>query len=228
MFLTIKKKAIIACILGVLLVATFCATYFSIKANATPKPLHAIVIDAGHGGVDGGAVGTRTGVDESHLNLDYAMTLKKLCEDFGIGVTMTRSDMNGLYSATAPNKKRSEMEKRKKIIEKSSAELLVSIHMNSFSLPSARGAQVFYALGNEQGKSLGDSVQAELAKTIPSTRPKSTVGDYFVLNCTKRPGILVECGFLSNPEEEALLVTEEHRRNLCYSILAGILKFYDM
>lgn len=228
MFITFKRKIIFVVLLCVLLVSGFCATYFTLKVSTTPKPQFSIVIDAGHGGIDGGAVGKNTGVDESHLNLDYALTLQKLCQDFGIGVTMTRSDMNGLYSVTAGNKKRSEMEKRRKIIEDSKADLVVSIHMNSFPLSSARGSQVFYADGAEQGKVLADYVQGELYKTIPKSRKTSSVGDYYILNCTDKPSIIVECGFLSNPEEEALLVTEEHRNTLCYSILAGIMKYYDM
>lgn len=227
MFLAIKKRTIILLLLCLLIIGGFCGAYFSVKTGTSPKPKYSIVIDAGHGGIDGGAVG-KTGIDESHLNLDYALTLQKLCQSFGIGVTMTRSDMNGLYSVSASNKKRSEMEKRRKIIESSKADLVVSIHMNSFPLPSARGAQVFYAKGAEQGKALADNVQGELFKTIPSSRKTSSVGDYYILNCTDKPSIIVECGFLSNPEEEALLISEEHRNTLCYSILSGILKYFEM
>ncbi len=203
-------------------------TYFSVKAASSPKPTYSIVIDAGHGGIDGGAVGKITGVDESHLNLQYAFALKALCEDYGIGVTMTRADMNGLYSPTAPNKKRSDMERRRQIIEGSNADLVISLHMNSYPLSSARGAQVFYAKGAEAGKALADSVQEEIVKGVPNARKVSSVGDYYMLNCTTKPSVLVECGYLSNPEEEARLVDEKYMKDFCYCLLAGILKFFEM
>ncbi len=228
MFLTIKKKSIIAFLLCILAIGVFCGAYFPIKASTTPKPLHTIVIDAGHGGADGGAVGKVTGTEESEINLAYAKCLQELCQNFGIKVIMTRSDMNGLYDITAPNKKRSDMEKRRQIIESSGADLVVSIHMNSYPLPSAIGAQVFYAAGSESGKTLADLMQTEIVKSVPNARKVSSVGDYYILNCTDTPSVLVECGFLSNPQEEARLVTEEHRKKLCYSVLAGVLKFFDM
>ena len=191
-----------------------------------PKAEHVIVIDAGHGGIDGGAVGKQTGVDESSLNLEYAMTLKKLCSDFGFEVVLTRSDMNGLYDISAGNKKRSEMEKRRQIIANSNADLVVSIHMNSFPLSEARGAQVYYAQGSQQGLSLAQSVQDSLNANIEYAKKVSKAGDFFVLNCTDKPSILVECGFLSNPEEERLLTSEGYRKDFCYNILSGIINYY--
>lgn len=228
MFLTIKKKSIIAILLCALLASVFCATYFPIKASITPKPIHTIVIDAGHGGKDGGAVGSVTGVTESFLNLEYANTLRSLCKEYGFKTVMTRSDMNGLYSESATNKKKSEMEKRRKIIKKSNADLVVSIHMNSFPSSSARGCQVFYAQGNSAGQALAESVSATLNQNIEYAKKTAKVGDYFVLNCTLRPAILVECGFLSNGEEEHLLQEKEYENKLCYQILCGILKFFKM
>ena len=228
MFFILKKKAVFAILLCALLIFAICGTYFAVRANASPKAVHTIVIDAGHGGIDGGATGVKTGVDESTLNLEYAQSLQKLCQNFGFNVVMTRSDMNGLYAVTASNKKRSDMERRRQIIENANADVIVSLHMNSYPLPSAHGAQVFYAKGAEAGKALADSVQAQIVSAIPSARKVSSVGDYYMLNCTARPSIIVECGFLSNPEEEAMLVTNEYRETLCYSILSGILKFLEM
>lgn len=227
-FLTIKRKTIITFLLFILAIGAFCATYFPIKANATPKPVHTIVIDAGHGGKDGGAVGKQTGVTESFLNLEYSNTLRSLCKEYGFKVVMTRSDMNGLYNESAANKKKSEMEKRRKIIKKSNADLVVSIHMNSFPSAAARGCQVFYAQGNENGQALAESVSTSLSQNIQHAKKTAKVGDYYVLNCTKKPAILVECGFLSNGEEEKLLQDKKYERKLCYQILCGILQFFRM
>lgn len=226
--LTIKKAwcAIALCV--VFLVAVFCGIYFPVKATSSPKPVRTVVIDAGHGGKDGGAVGKQTGVTESFLNLEYALTLQRLCKEYGLKTVMTRSDMNGLYSESASNKKKSEMAKREKIIKKSNADLLVSIHMNSFPSASARGSQVFFAKGNEAGEALAESVALELHKNIPNSKKTPKVGDYYVLNCTQKAGILVECGFLSNGEEEKLLQEKEYRIRFCYQILCGILQFFKM
>lgn len=226
-FLCIKKKTIVALLCAMIILASVVSVTV-ITTSSMPKPEYSIVIDAGHGGRDGGAVGVNTGVTESELNLMYAKELEKLCEEFGIGVTMTRSDMNGLYDESAPNKKKSEMERRKNIINSSGADLMVSLHMNSFPLPSGKGAQVFYASGSEQGFDLAKSVQTSICQNFDSARNYVSVGDYFVLNYSEMPAVLVECGFLSNPEEENLLQTEEYCEKFCYSILAGILGYFEM
>ena len=226
-FLTIKKKTIVA-VLCVCLILASVISLVAIETSSMPKPEYSIVIDAGHGGRDGGAIGTSTGITESELNLMYAKELQSLCQDYGIGVTMTRSDMNGLYDESAPNKKKSEMERRKNIINTSGADLMISLHMNSFPLPSSEGAQVFYASGSEQGFELAKSVQTSICQGFDSARDYVSVGDYFVLNYSEMPAVLVECGFLSNPEEEKLLQTQEYCQRFCYALLVGILSYFDM
>ncbi len=202
--------------------------YFTaIRPTVMPKAEHVIVIDAGHGGKDGGAVGKTSGVSESELNLAFSKKLKKICQSFGFDVVLTRSDMEGLYSPTADNKKKSEMEKRRKIIEKSGADLVVSIHMNSFPSSAACGAQVYYADGSVSGQALAESVQNSLYSGIENSKKTAKVGDFYVLNCTDKPSILVECGFLSNPEEEALLQDESYQEKFCYNLFCGILQFYN-
>ena len=227
-FFTIKKKTLCVILLAVLCVAVVCGAYFPVKASTTPKALHTIVIDAGHGGADGGAVGKTTSVTESYLNLEYAKCLRTLCQSAGINVVLTRENMNGLYSPLASNKKRSEMERRKMIINSYGADAVVSLHMNSYPRPSARGAQVYYQSGSEIGKELASCVQTVLHEDIDCARSTAKDGDFFVLNCSNLPSILVECGFLSNESEERLLVDEEYMQKLCFSILAGILNFFKM
>lgn len=226
-FITIKKRTLCVVLLCIILICSAVGVCFAVKATSSPKPEHTIVIDAGHGGRDGGTVGSG-GAIESQLNLDYAITLKQMCESFGFGVVMTRENMNGLYDENASNKKRSEMEKRKKIIDESDADIVISLHMNGFPLPSAEGAQVFYGKDNEAGQALAESVTESLARDFESARDYCTVGDYFVLNCTDKAGVLVECGFLSNPSEEKLLQSREHRQKFCYSLLYGIITYFQM
>ncbi len=213
--------AVIFAIMGVTAVAY-------LPSSTMPKPTYSIVIDAGHGGRDGGATGVSTGISESELNLKYALALRDLCQEFGIGVVMTRSNMNGLYDESAPNKKRSEMEKRRKIINNSNADLMISLHMNSFPLPSCSGAQIFYAKGSESGFALAKSVQTAVCQSFDNARDYVTVGDYYVLNVSAMPALLVECGFLSNPQEEKNLIDQTYRQNFCYALLAGILSYFSM
>lgn len=226
-FWIVKKKSIIAILLCVALISVFCGAYFPIKASTSPKPTYTIVIDAGHGGRDGGAVGVKTGTSESELNLKYALSLKSLCEEFGMRVILTRNDMGGLYDESASNKKRSEMEKRKQIICSSGADVMISIHMNSYPLQSLQGTQIFYAKGSEGGQELAKSIQTSVCKTFDRARKYVSVGDYFVLNCSPMPAVLIECGFLSSPEDEKNLLDKDYRESLCYHILAGIISFFQ-
>lgn len=227
LFCVIKRKNLV--ILGcVLLLLSLAVIFMPIKTASIPKPEYTIVIDAGHGGRDGGAVGKTTGITESELNLKYAKKLKALCEEFGVGAVMTRAGMEGLYDENASNKKRSEMEKRKSIINGSGADLMISFHMNSFPLESSNGAYVFYAKGSGEGFTLAKGVQESLCQSFDNARGYVSVGDYFVLNCSEIPAILVECGFLSNPKEERLLVSDEYCERFCYAVLAGILSYFKM
>ena len=105
---------------------------------------------------------------------------------------------------------------------------MISIHMNAFPLSSSSGAQVFYAKGSGLGFELAKSVQTSLSQSFESARDYVSIGDYFVLNYSEIPACLVECGFLSNPEEERLLQTEQYRKSFCYSLLYGIINFFDM
>ena len=225
-FVVLKKK-FLACVLVVLTMATGVLGVVGAKKTMSPKPQFAIVVDAGHGGVDGGAVGSQTGITENELNLQFAQTLKQICQEYGWKVVLTRSDLSGLYSPLASNKKRSEMEKRKEIIEKSKADLVVSIHMNSFADKSVCGANVFYAKESVQGQMLANAVQEIFFETMQVRNSKAKVGDYYILNCADKPSILIECGFLSNDKEELLLQDKEYQQQMCYAIFCGILKYFE-
>ena len=225
-FLTVRKRVIGVILASVILTCSIVGVFYAVRATSSPKAQYTIVIDAGHGGRDGGAVG-KSGVTESELNLAFSLKLKELCEDYGFKVILTRKDMNGLYSLFSPNKKKSEMKKREEIINGANADVLVSVHMNSFS-SLASGAQVFYAKGNEQGERLASSVQSALSNEIENTKNVVKVGDFYVLNCTDCAGILVECGFLSNPKEEAKLCDEDYQQKFCETLLFGILNYFGM
>ena len=227
MFLSIKKRTVLIVFAFLILLMSITLFFSSAVFSSSPASSLSIIIDAGHGGIDGGAVG-KTGTSESVLNLEFAKELEKICKKAGFNVTMTRKDMNGLYSPLAQNKKRSEMEKRQKIINESDGKIVVSIHMNSYPLSSLSGSQVFYRKGNESGKSLGESIQKQIKEDDFEIRGDAAIGDYFVLNCTNKPAVLVECGFLSNEEEEKKLCDKKYRKKFCETLLLGILNFYSV
>ena len=226
-FFVLKKRFVFA-VVGVLALIFFLFSFISKPSSTQPTNIATIVIDAGHGGIDGGCTGVSSGVKESDLNLKYSKILEKMCQEVGFKVIMTRSSEEGLYSPLAKNKKRSEMEKREEIIKNSDADLFVSVHMNSMTNHSLSGAQVFYKQGSQSGKIFADCVTNFLKADLGKTRGESKGGDYYVLNCHDKAGILIECGFLSNEEEEKLLMDHEYMETFCNSVLKGIISFLKM
>ena len=118
------------------------------------------------------------------------------------------------------------MQARKDIILKERPDLVVSVHLNKFSLSSRRGAQVFYREDSEQGKILAKSIQNSFNSMEEAPRQSSPLaGDYYLLNCSEYPSVIAECGFLSNSEDEALLVTEDYQSKIAYAIFKGIVEY---
>ena len=227
-FLTIKRRTLCIILISIVLICAIFGIFYAVQTTSSPKPEYSIVIDAGHGGVDGGCVGKNTGITESELNLIYAKKLQELCSQAGLRVVMTRADMNGLYSLFATNKKKSEMKKREQIINESDADLLISIHMNSLPIKSVKGAQVFFRGDNLAGKECADSITNSLKNNLEYIRGDSKIGDYYILNCNDKAGILIECGFLSSPEEEILLSQSDYIQKFCNAVMVGIFNFLDM
>ena len=220
--LVFKKKYIIIAL--ALLLAASTVLVLSTTSASIPNKSYTIVIDPGHGGIDGGSVGV-SGQDENYLNLEYSLCLKEILTDAGVNVIMTRTNLNGLYSIFSDNKKLDDMKKRKDIVTKSKADMVLSIHMNSFPLKSARGAQVFYKKDSVSGEKLAENIQEVFIKTLPNAKPEPAVGDYYMLNEFEIPSVIIECGYISNEEEEQLILQEDYKKLVCLSIFAGVLKF---
>jgi N-acetylmuramoyl-L-alanine amidase len=203
-----------------------------VKTAAVTAGGEIIVVDAGHGGRDGGVSGTATKVRESDLNLKYAVLLKESLEKQGYRVVMTRSTEEGLYDAAATgggyneeSRKAQDMKRRKEIINDAKPACVVSLHMNFFGQSSVRGAQVFYNASNAESKKLAQCVQNKIntpnnkyAERNLSTLP----GDYYIIKCTDYTSCIVECGFLSNKEDEKLLLNPAYQAELVYEITNGI------
>ena len=223
-FLLIVASLIVVSLLGV----WFLNTAKSIDAGVHSR-VFSVVIDAGHGGIDGGAEGTNTSVKESDLNLEIARHLKSKFQDIGVNVIMTRNSYGGLYGTTAKGFKKRDLEKRVKIINSSNADVLVSIHLNCYSSPKRRGATVFFGEGKQEGERLAKSVQKHF-NTL-SAQPKdysATRGDYYLLNQAKIPAVICECGFLSSPEDEKLLLTEVYQKEIAEKIFYGVIEYLSL
>ena len=208
------------------LVLTFAVCFFALDRTAAQTRRLTVVIDAGHGGIDGGVVGVETGTKESDINLALSRVLQSKFEEAGFLVVQTRPSEAGLYGAATTGYKKRDMKARANIINGSTPTLVVSVHQNFFSLRSRRGAQVFFRESSSSSKSFAFAIQSEL-NAMPECVKKSSAlaGDYYILNCSDYPSVIVECGFLSNAEDEALLVTEEYRAKIAQAIVTGALVF---
>jgi len=225
MFVLKRKNIIIACVLLITFL-TFVLCFGAIKINPVGRAYAnkiKIVLDAGHGGIDGGVCGVRTGIKESELNLKVVKKLEKHLTDAGMVVYLTRKSEEGLYGVANSSLKRKDMEKRRDIIKSVKPTLVISIHMNQYTLSTRRGAQAFYNKDNQNSKLLADCVQQafnDMTEAVKKTQ--ALAGDYYIVKCTEYPSVIAECGFLSNPEDEALLITDKYQESLAYNIFKGI------
>lgn len=187
-----------------------------------------VVIDPGHGGEDPGGIGA-AGVLEKDVNLGVAQFLKTNLEQQGIEVVMTRDRDTGLNSATAKNKKKEDLANRIAIIEAEAPDFVLCIHQNIFTESKYSGAQVFYYKDSAEGASLATYIQNQLIVGVDpdNTRvPKSNM-NYYMLKNSPVPIVIIECGFLSNAEEEAKLGTIEYQRDLAWNIYLGTMHYLN-
>ena len=188
-----------------------------------------IAVDAGHGGYDGGAVGRVSGTPEKGLNLDVAQRVERMLSEQGARVIMTRTGDYALCDEHPPiRKKLQDMQRRAEIITAGGADVVLSIHMNEYAGRSESGPQVFYRENCPAGRLLAGAVQeAMTAGLAPREKRTALGGDYYILTLGV-PSVLVECGFLSNREEEALLLTQTYRERVAQAIVQGVLSWHSL
>ena len=198
------------------------------KFSPKQKEKVTIVLDAGHGGMDPGKVGVN-GALEKDINLSIALKLKKLLEQNDIEVIMTRSDDSGLYSSGDSNKKAADMRKRVDIINNSNAFLAISIHQNSFTQESIKGSQVFYYTSSDTGKEFAEIMQDQLKKSLQDGNKRAAKANdsYYMLRKTKCPIVIVECGYLSNYGEAALLTYDKYQDKMAWAIHLGLISYLN-
>lgn len=193
-----------------------------LSENATLKDRHCFIIDAGHGGVDGGAVSC-TGIHESAVNLQIALRLDDLMHLLGMDTKMIRTEDISVYTygETIAAKKSSDLKERVRIVNETANAILLSIHQNHYSDSYYSGAQTFYPStpGSEE---LARALQAEFVKTVNpgSNRQSKKAEGLYIMKHIEKTGVLIECGFLSNREEEYKLRSQQYQKDLCCVIAA--------
>ncbi len=190
-----------------------------------------VVVDAGHGAPDGGAVGAN-GTDEKEINLSIAKKLQEVLEGKGIKVIMTRETDDGIWdedAQTIREKKVSDMNNRLQIIKNSGADLFLSIHMNSFTNRRANGLRIFYDKQHPDGEALAASIQQSIADVTGAETNAVKTADtrLFLMKNPVTMSILVECGFISNPEEEKKLQNDEYRAEIAWAIAESVENYFD-
>lgn len=233
----IKRKIIVGAL--VLAAAVSVPTAFSLigRSNETvpaiagytqQKPV--IILDAGHGGIDGGC-STADGVPEKGINLNILLTLRDMLEINGYEVKVTRDSDRSIHDKGIEgiaNQKSSDMDNRLEIFNSEPDAVCISIHQNQFTDPKYSGAQMFYSDSNNSNEQLAGILQKKFAEYLQpeNTREIKLCGkELFLCYYSNNPTVMVECGFLSNPEEAELLKTEEYQRKVAFTIFSGLNEF---
>ena len=229
------KKTIFAVCMAVVVVFS-AAVGLCVQVLAAPRAVSAfdnalcVVLDAGHGGIDGGVVGKNTGMKESDLNLSIVYQLKTELEEMGFRVELTRKTEAGLYGTTAKGFKKRDMQRRKEIIEEADPSMVISLHQNFYPTKNTRGGQVFYRKESASGQRLAVLLQKglnALYKAEGARERKAASGQFFMLECADCPSVLVECGFLSNREDERLLTDVVWQQDLAKTLADGVMEYFS-
>ena len=200
----------------------------SIAYQSRPR----IIIDAGHGGMDGGAVGVNN-VVEKEINLGISLKLAELLQLNGFEVILTRSTDDSIHDpqeTSIARQKRSDMYNRMEIIEDNPSAVFVSVHQNIYSDPSCKGAQIFYSANHSDSEILAQTLQDQFRESLQqdNMRQIKAAGDnLFLLYNAEIPAVLVECGFLSNQEDCSNLCDEDYQKKVAFVIYLGLLDFYN-
>ncbi len=230
--IVIRKETLLIIPLSILLgIFLNIAKYKAVPTMYLPITNKVIAIDAGHGGIDPGAVG-KQGKMEDDINLDIVLKLRKLIEQNGGIVILTRDEDTGLYTENSPTiraKKNEDLRNRRILINESEPDVFLSIHLNSFPQSQYYGAQAFYKKGCEESKKLALLIQEELRNVLDKNnkrvpQPRDSV--YLIREVTV-PSVLIECGFMSNPQEEKLLNDPKYQEKIAWSIYIGMIRYFN-
>lgn len=220
-------------IIGCFVLLAVCArvTERALPVTGTPSSKPTVVLDAGHGGLDSGAVGV-TGALEKNINLSIVLTLREMLEMSGFNVVLTRDEDISIYDPGIEgirNQKLNDMDNRLKIIQSYPDSVFLCIHQNNFTDPRYFGGQMFYNNNNPNNRSLAQIMQNKFAQLQPGNdrEIKLSGEELFLLKSNPNPSLMIECGFLSNPDEEAKLSTWEYQQKVAFTIYNGLMEYLD-
>lgn len=199
-------------------------SFINVNANEFPLLNKVIYIDPGHGGADPGTI--YKDIYEKDINLELCNKLKNKLESLGAIVYMTRYGDYDLSNNYAVSRKKSDLNNRAKIINNSKADIYISIHLNSISSSTWSGAQVFYDDVNEKNKEIAELMQNQLKEDLNTKRKVKELTNMLLNRKVIIPGILIEVGFLSNPNDRYLLQKQYYQKKVINSITTGVLKYF--
>lgn len=205
----------------------FLCTFSFVKAGNDELRLlgKVIYLDPGHGGLDPGAI--YKDIEEATINLEISKQLMSRLEQEGAIVYLTRNGDYDLAVNNAVNRKRSDLSRRGNIINRSLCDIYLSIHLNADKSTTWRGAQVFYDDINPNNEKIAKILQQVLKEDLKTTRQYKETNDMYLHKRVTRPGVLVEVGFITNPNERYLLMQESYQKKVANSITRGIIKYFE-
>ena len=200
------------------------------NTSASPAERPIVILDAGHGGEDGGA-SSKDGLKEKDLNLDVALTLGNMLEANGISVIQTRTEDRMLYTEYKKGSlKMQDLKNRLQVSKQNENSIFISIHMNKFSEEKYSGLQVFYSRNSEESAVLANKIQTKVKEYLQNNNDRETKkanSNIYLLDNIDTPAILIECGFLSNSDECTKLSSEEYRKELAGVIYSSVVEFLN-
>ena len=199
-------------------------------AGTDTKPT--FIIDAGHGGIDGGAIGA-DGTPEKDINLEISLYLNEILKSYGFNTVMIREDDRSVHSESAKTVREikvSDIHNRMSVMENTDNCIFISIHQNSYNSSKYWGTQVFYSPNTQESKLLADEIQQSVVSLLQSNNErqiKECGKSVYLLYYAKKPAVLVECGFITNYSDLELLKNEEYQRKMAFSVANGILNYVN-
>ena len=200
-------------------------------ANAVASRQTTVIVDAGHGGEDGGASGA-DGTLEKTLNLEVALKVRDMLRMMGYRVIMTRETDISIHDSNAKNtrqRKRTDLANRAELLKRNPAAVYIGIHMNLFTQTQYSGTQVFFSAKSPESKPLAESIQSAVKTMLQSENNrvvKQATSDIFLLHTAENVAVMVECGFLSNAAELEKLKTDEYQCQMAFAIVSGLISSF--
>lgn len=205
------------------LIVTLC-TFTFVSAEEQYLQGKIIYLDAGHGGRDPGAIYKE--IKESDINLEITNKLKRELEKEGAIVYQTRTGNYDLSKINTQNHKRNDLETRAKLINESDCDIYISIHLNSDQSPTWSGTQIFYTNKNEENKKMAQIIQKRIKRNLNTNREIKQLKNMYLFDRITKPGVLIEAGFISNPNDRYLLRQEKYQQKISSTITESIIEYF--